>query len=388
MCEPTFGGDWLHILIDAINDNAEIRGPDRYLLELLSGLAEVDRSTRYTICHAPWQKAFHAPDLPANFTTICLRPPRHRIPRVVWHALAFPYWVRRLKPDIVHLPNLIYAPWLGCPVITTVHDLAHFRFPEKFGRFRGRLQRGLIRAALRHSDCAIAVSEFTRGDIGLFTDFPNARVAVVHEGGPPVKRRESGSANGKRFFLYVGVIERSKNVEQLVVEFSDSDRLRELGYELWIAGRPGNAMSRVQRLVSEVGDGRIKLTGFVSQDQLDEFYRTCKAMIFPSLVEGFGLVLLEAMANGAPVIAMDTSVIPEVVGEAGILVDPAEVGGIRRAMERLVGDPALHQELEQKGYERLGCFSWTEAARQTRALYDSVAGGKCDPSNSRRSLLQ
>ncbi len=127
----------MHVLIDAINDNAQVRGPDRYLLGLLSGLAEIDRTTRFTICFAPWQEAFRAPDLPANFTTVCLDPPRHRIPRTLWHSLVFPFWVRRLDPDVVHLPNIIFAPALGRPVVMTVHDLAHFRFPEKFGPLRG-----------------------------------------------------------------------------------------------------------------------------------------------------------------------------------------------------------------------------------------------------------
>jgi len=361
----------MHVLIDAINDNADVRGPDRYLLGLLSGLTEIDRSTRYTICHAPWQKAFHAPALAPNFTTVCLSPPRHRLPRVAWHSTAFPAWVRRLQPDIVHLPNIIFAPWLGCPVVMTVHDLAHFRFPEKFGSVRGRLQRSLIHAALRCADRVIAVSEFTRGDMRRFTAFPDDRVAVVHEGGPAPLRRDAGAAEESRIFLYVGVIERSKNVEQLVVEFSESDLLRSLGYELWIVGRAGNAMPRVQRLVAERGGGRVKLAGFVNQERLEELYRTCTAMVFPSLVEGFGLVLLEAMAYGAPLVAMNTSAVPEVGGNAGILVDPAEGGGLRRAMERLAGDAALRRSLEQRGYERLNTFSWIEAARQTRALYDA-----------------
>lgn len=364
----------MHILIDAINDNAEMRGPDRYLIGLLDGLAEIDRTTRYTVCHAPWQKPFQSLSLPANFNTVCLHPPRHRIPRVAWHAVEFPRWVRQVKPDVAHLPNIIFAPLLGCPVVMTVHDLAHFRFPEKFGPLRGRLQRGLIRAALRGADRAIAVSAFTRDDMRAFTSYPSARTTVIHEGGPAPRHRLAPAPDAERFFLYVGVIERSKNIEQLVGEFCDSEQLRKEGYELRIVGRPGNAMSRVERLVSARSDGRVKLMGFVSQDSLDELYRDCSAMVFPSLVEGFGLVLLEAMAQGAPLIAMNTSAIPEVVGDAGLLVDPADAGGIRRAMERLASDPSYCRELEQRGYRRLGEFSWVEAARQTRLLYDKAAG--------------
>src|SRR5262249_36548239 len=140
--------------------------------------------------------------------------------------------------------------------------------------------------------------------------------------------------------------------------------------------------------VAERGEGRVKLAGFVPDKQLEELYSTCTAMCFPSLVEGFGLVLLEAMAYGARIIAMNTSAIPEVVGDAGILVEPRVPGAIRRAMERLADDAELGTELEKRGYERLSRFSWVEAARQTRALYDRAAGGGHDSSVSRSSLLQ
>jgi glycosyltransferase involved in cell wall biosynthesis len=378
----------MHVLINAINDNATVRGPDRYLLGLLSGLAEIDRRTRYTITYAPWQAAFRAPDLPANFSTVCLNPPRHRIPRVAWHACMFPLEVRRLQPDVVHQPNIIFAPALGRPVIMTVHDLAHFRFPEKFGLMRGWTQRALIRAAFWNVDRAIAVSEFTRGDMSRFTTYPNTRTTVVHEGGPSPRPRGDAAADGKPFFLYVGVIERSKNIEQLIVEFCESDRLRQQDYELLIVGRAGNAMARVARLVAERGEGRVKLTGFVSDDKLEELYGSCQAMVFPSLVEGFGLVLLEAMAHGARVIAMNTSAIPEVVGDAGILVEPNVGGDLRRAMERLADDAELGRELEKRGYEQLARFSWIEAAKQTHALYERAAGGDHAPSDSCRPVLQ
>jgi glycosyltransferase involved in cell wall biosynthesis len=378
----------MHVLINAINDNATVRGPDRYLLGLLSGLAEIDRRTRYTITYAPWQEAFRAPDLPSNFSTVCLNPPRHRIPRVAWHACVFPFQVRRLQPDIVHQPNIIFAPALGRPVIMTVHDLAHFRFPEKFGLMRGWTQRALIRAAFWNVDRAIAVSEFTRGDMDRFTTYPNARTTVVHEGGPSPRPRRDPAASDKPFFLYVGVIERSKNIEQLIVEFCESEKLRQQDYELMIVGRAGNAMARVARLVAERGEGRVKLTGFVSEDRLEELYGTCQAMVFPSLVEGFGLVLLEAMAHGARIIAMNTSAIPEVVGDAGILVEPNVGGDLRRAMERLADDAELGKALEKRGYEQLARFSWIEAAKQTRALYERAAGGDHASSDSRRPVLQ
>jgi glycosyltransferase involved in cell wall biosynthesis len=360
----------MHILIDAINDNEVVRGPDRYLLGLLSGLAEIDGDNFYTLCHAPWQAAFRDVALPDNFRRQCLDPPRGRTARVAWHAFAFPRLARAMAPDLVHLPNIIFAPIWDRPVVMTVHDLAHFHFPEKFGPVRGRAQRLLIRRALRVPRHVIAVSRFTRTDLAKLLGVRSERVHEVHEGAPAarpgVAPREGA---GPPYFLYVGQLERSKNVEGLIEAFSASEALRAAGVELRIVGKPGNAGERIAALTRRLGDPRVKLLGYVPEDRLSELYAGCLAFVFPSLIEGFGLVLLEAMAHGAPVIAMRTSAIPEVVDDAGCLIDPAQPEALRQAMELLHADDGLRQRLRERGYARLKRFSWTEAARSTLAIY-------------------
>lgn len=357
----------MRVLVDGINDNAEPRGPDRYLTGVLEPMARAAPESRFLLCLAPWQRAMARHPWPANVEIVTLEAPRNRWLRVGWHAVAFPLWANRQGADAVFAPNMILLPGLSAPLVMTVHDLAHFRFPEKFGAVKGRLQQIQLRLALKTPRRLIAVSDFTREDLSRFLGISGDRVAVIGEGGPePIPRPPR--APGVPDFLYVGRIEHSKNVPALVDAFLASAALKAAGARLTIVGTPGNAEQDLARRIAEGGDPRVVRAGFVSEERLTELYLTCTAFVFPSLVEGFGLVLLEAMAHGAPVVAMRTGVMPEVVGDAGILVDPDDAPALTRAMERLAAEPALCEDLTRRGYARLGDFSWERAGADTLAL--------------------
>jgi len=362
----------MHIAIDAINFNDRIRGPDRYLVNLLEGLAHERPDHEYTILHAPWQTYFGTLKLPDNFRFVCCHPPRNPILRVLWHVISFPREVRRVAPDLVHLSNVIYTPRLGLPLVMTVHDLAHFRFPEKFGPIKGRLQRWMIRAAGATADRIIAVSEFTRLDLSRFTNSPDEKVRVVLEGGPEPVSAMPPEKSDTEYFLYVGQIERSKNVENMIEAFLDSEELARMGVELWVAGLPGNAAATVQRILEQRSTSRVRLLGYVDDASLPALFGGCLGFVFPSLVEGFGLVVLEAMAYGAPLICSDATVLPEVVGDGGMLVDARGRKALRRAMEQVARDPALREALRRRGRTRLADFSWRRAARETCCVYEEL----------------
>ncbi len=362
----------MRIAIDAINGNERIRGPDRYLIGLLQGLAEIDRDSAYLVFHARWQQHLAQLPLPANFRLIECRAPRGRAARVLWHALVFPRLLAQEAPDVVHLPNVIYMPRVSAPVLMTVHDLAHFRFPGKFGYLRGYGQRALIRRSVRLADRMIAVSQFTRADLGRFTAAEERRIAVILEGGPaPLDARSE--APPRPYFVYVGQVERSKNVEALVEAFAASALLREAGVELHIAGKPANAMPQVARLAARLAPERVKLLGYVEEGALPQLFANALAFVFPSLIEGFGLVLLEAMAFGAPIVASNASVIPEVVGDAALLVDATRHSELQHAMEAVYRQPQLREELRRRGRARLSRFSWREAAGLTLDEYRKLA---------------
>ncbi len=292
---------------------------------------------------------------------------------MLWHAAVFPRIVRRLAPDVVHLPNVIFSPLRPTPVVMTVHDLAHFRFPEKFGRLRARLLRPLIWAAVRLPQRLVAVSEFTRADLARFVGMPPHRTTVIPEGAPEAEATVAHAA-ATPYLLYVGQIERSKNVEALVEAFLRSDVLAAGGVELYLVGTPGNATPAVERIVSANRERsrRIRTLGYVAVDRLPGLYANALAFVFPSLVEGFGLVLLEAMAYGAPVIAMRTAAIPEVVGDAALLLEPGHGEAMQQALESIYTDEGLRDRLRRLGRQRVAEFTWERTARKTFAAFEEL----------------
>ncbi len=352
------------VLINAINDNDTLRGPDRYLLSLVQELGPVAHECTFEICHAPWQKPIIGARLPENMTRVELSPPRNPWVRALWQATQFRQWADSRNADVIFLPNIIYTPFLRTPTVMTIHDLAHFRFPEKFGVIKGRIQRIQIRLALKAPNRLIVVSSFTREDLHRFCRVSGSRVVEIGEGAPEPKYG-SDTASRSAFYLCVGKVERSKNIEHLIDSFARSERLKSAGYRLLIAGAPGNAEGVIQAKIAALADDRVERLGFVSDAQLSELYLNTSALVFPSLVEGFGLVLVEAMAHGAPIIAVNASAVPEVVGGAAVLVDPDDPNGLQHAMERLAEDSTLRNTLSSKGYERVKLHSWRKAAELT-----------------------
>lgn len=349
----------MKILINAINDNAQPRGPDRYLDELLDHMVAANPDLRFDLCTAPWQHHFIEKDYGPSVTCHVMDPPRGAMGRVRWHALRFARLANARAPDVVLLPNYIWTPGLAAPSVVVAHDMLQFRAPDKFGALKALALRRLIRASLRRADHVISVSEFTAGDLQEFARVPARKITVILEGGPSPRPR-SGPAD--MTLLYVGKIERTKNVDLLIQAFAGSQLLQDLNAELVIVGPDGNASGD---LAAQFTQPRVRRMGFVSDAELERLYARCRAFVFPSSAEGFGLVLLEAMACGAPVIAADATSLPEVCGDAAILVPDRDVARLRKAMERVCTSDALAADLQTKGYERLKAFSWDQAARQT-----------------------
>lgn len=362
----------LHVLVNAINDNAHPRGPDRYLTELLAHLVALPDAPLIQLMHAPWQRFFEGVDLGPGGQRREIAAPRSPARRLIWQASAFPRLANASGADVVFLPNLIWTPGLRLPSVITAHDLLHFRTPEKFGRRKAALLRPVIRRALARATRVIAVSAFTAADARRFGRVDENRLSVIPEGGPKPRPRAATPNGGPPLFLYVGKIERTKNVGLLIQAFLASEILAASQAQLVIVGPDGNASADIAPLLA-AGKGRVIRPGFVPEAELEALYAHACGFVFPSTAEGFGLVVLEAMARGAPVIAAAATSLPEVVGEAGLLVPPDDGPALTAAMERLATDPALAPGLTAAGYARLGAFSWERAARDTLAVLQAAA---------------
>jgi glycosyltransferase involved in cell wall biosynthesis len=371
----------LQITIDA----RRIRdfGIGTYIRNLLPALAAADPSIRYALVGFPGDREYFQ-NLPDTFRVHeYVRSDKHRL-----NHLAFPFFLRSLGSDVTHIPLNRIPLFMPRPYVVTIHDISNMHFQISTGLARHlslySFQRGLSRASR-----VIAVSEATRRDVVQQLRIPPERVHLVYNALDPafLKPRPLASAAEETrrileryqihdpYLLYAGHIRPQKNIPRLVEAFAVvRNRLQAdpvfRNLKLLVLGDLISKYPEVRRAVmqSRVED-RVRFLGFVPQDTLRVFYEHAEAFVFPSLYEGFGLAPLEAMSCGAPVITSNTSSLPEVVGDAAVLVNPENVFEIARGILEVLTNPVRRAELVAQGRERARFFSWAEAARQVIDIY-------------------
>jgi glycosyltransferase involved in cell wall biosynthesis len=296
--------------------------------------------------------------------------------------------VDKAELDLFHAIDHNMSPFLRCPSIVTVHDLILLVLR---GPYLGPTAWSWMlahRFAARRARFVVAVSENTKRDVESIWGIPGERVAVVYEGVTPtyhpVEEREvvsavcSGYGIRSPYFLYLGGFDPRKNLYNMLLGFKRFLLATGGDFQLVLCGDAVGFEGYLEDELEEQGLGRnVVLTGFVPEKDLPALYTGATAFLCLSLYEGFGLPLLEAMACGTPVLASRSSSIPEVVGDAGLLVDPLEPGEIAAGMERLAGDGDLASELSSVGRERAAGFRWEKAAASIIELYGrTVKGGE------------
>ncbi len=333
------------IALDATYSQGDsLSGVGLYSREILFGLASAHPEERFEFCYRP-RRGREAEPVPANVRRRLLLPPLGP-----WRAELFHGLNQRL-------PKIPLRR-----AIATFHDLfvmtGEYSTPEFRARFTAQ-----AREAARRADAVIAVSEFTRRQVVDLLGYPADRVFVVHHGArplayPPLPR--------ERLVLHVGAIQARKNIARLVTAFEALDD----SWRLLLAGSFGYGAGEILRHIeSSRAAGRILVPGYVAPEDLAGWYARASIFAFPSLDEGFGMPLLEAMAAGVPIVTSNCSALPEVAGEAALLVDPRDTKALGGALLRLAGDENLRRELIQKGRERTALFTWEKAVRQTWDVY-------------------
>jgi glycosyltransferase involved in cell wall biosynthesis len=267
--------------------------------------------------------------------------------------------------------------------VITIHDLAFLLYPHFLTRKAARYY-GLIDRAVRRADHVIAVSEATKRDIVRLTGTPEHKITVIYEAADsvyaPIRDREVLERIHhkyhlpEKFVLFVGTIEPRKNLPTLIRAYKGLIDDYKAKADLAIVGKQGWLYDDVYHLVEELGlQQRVHFLGRVPAADLIYLYNASQMLVLPSYYEGFGLPPLEAMACGVPVIVSDTSVMPEVVGDAALRVAHEDIEGFTVAMQRLLTDDDLRADMIAKGHKRVKCFSWERAARETLAVYEKVA---------------
>ena len=367
----------MRIGIDAHAIGAQQGGNETYIRNLITSLAEIDQENQYTLyfnragAARAWEGRYQ------NFAVRLLPPPTPfvRVP------VALSYELRRRPVDLLHV-QFTAPPFCPVPVVATIHDLAFEHLPETFTR-RGRMQLRLtVRWTAARAARIATVSEFSRDDLIRTYGLAPEKVAVTLNGVEPhftTRPRADGEAAGIRrrfgisrdYFLAVGSLQPRKNLIRLLRAYqtvreewgSDPPQLVLVGRPLWLYRE---IFSEIER---QPWAADVIATGYVEDEELAALYRAARVFVYPSLFEGFGLPPLEAMACGAPVVTSRVSSLPEVTGEAALLIDPYCVGEIAAAMIAAGRDDKLRARLRAAGPERARLFSWRAAAERTLALY-------------------
>lgn len=303
---------------------------------------------------------------------------------VFWLQWSLPWKLRSLKADLVHAPAFL-SPWFApCPVVLNVLDTIYLLRPADFD-FKWRLYaRFLIPFGVRRAAAIVTLSDFSKNQIVEKYRVPRERINVIYPAPDPRFKPQSNDACAAikqkyglddSFCLFVGLLEKRKNVVELVKAMARL-RNRDIRMQLVLVGPPGTAASAVEQAIAENRLDNVRHLGFVPAEDLPSLYASARLLVFPSLLEGFGVPLLEAMASGTPIVAVPCPPIPEVVGDAALLASGTDAEALAEAMARVVTNAELAGQLGSKGLARVKQFSLARMAEQTAALYERVLASR------------
>ncbi len=322
----------------------------------------------------PWGELLPAVTVPVNA--------RNRVQWALGEQSALVLAASRARVDLVHSLASTAPAWGRFRRVVTVHDLIYARYPEAHTGLRGRGMRVLVPLAARHSDRVIALSEYGREDLVRLLAVDSQRIDVVPQGHGAARRvaplepaatRSRFGLGSRRIVLSLSAKRPHKNLSALIAALARiTPERRPLlvlpGYVTWHEAE----LREVARRAGVAED--VRFLGWITEDEVEGLWALSEAFVFPSLYEGFGLPVLEAMERGVPVACSNASCLPEVAGDAALLFDPADEAAIAAAIERLMSDSAEADRLRAAGRQRAATFTWERTARLTLASYERALG--------------
>jgi glycosyltransferase involved in cell wall biosynthesis len=298
--------------------------------------------------------------------------------------LGFPVCAIKDSLSLFH-SQYVLPPFIPCKSVLTIHDILFESHPEFFPEVHRRLLKFFIPFSAKRADRIISVSEFTKKQIIQYYGVPEEKITVIYEGASdkftPIKDKDlifsilNKHGIKKKYILFVGRIEPRKNIAGLLKAFDYVKKRVKKDLCLVIVGNQDKIFQE-KELFNKIKELQLEsdviFTGGVSEDDLSVLYNGAEILVYPAFAEGFGLPVLEAMACGTPVITSDTTSLPEVTGDAAILINPNSYEEIGESLDRLLNNHILRKELSEKGVKRSQKFSWTEAAKKTIEVYREV----------------
>ncbi len=372
---------------------AQRTGTERYALEIIRHLLALPAAQRYQwrlyVDEMPSADTFGEATSQANVSVRLL--PRQRL----WTHRTLARELRQQRPDLLFVPAHVLpftVPMLlrsgaSPPSVVTIHDLGYHLFPQAHSWF----QRFYLPLSTRWSawaaDAVVTVSAATSADLQRLYGVDCDKITVVHEAPTLLPVSDDPSANGLEagspiykhlpalYGLYLGTLHPRKNLPRLLQAYAQLRARQTVPWSLVLAGAPGRQATELALLAQRLGiEQFVHFLGYVEERELAALYQGAHLFLFPSLFEGFGLPVLEAQFYGVPVMTANNSSLPEIAGDAALLVDPTDVDALADAMLRLSEDETLRQQLIAAGHENVKRFSWEKAAQETMAVFEKVLG--------------
>ncbi|MEM8930424.1 MAG: glycosyltransferase family 1 protein [Acidobacteriota bacterium] len=357
-------------------------GIGTYIRNLVRELAELDRENRYFLLTGPQGKSA-LQDLPDNFEIVLHHSPVYSL-RELW---ATSFQLKRLGIDLYHATHYVLPLWLPCRTVVTIHDIIHLLYPEYLpNRLAHLYAEGMIRRGVQRGDRVITVSHNTRSDLRDYFGIEGRRLEVVYNGIERAFHDElSTDARDRKlkqlgldagYLLFVGNPKPHKNLDRVVRAYARAVELGDIDAPLVCVGDKGGIESRVRQRAEQLGIGdRVLLPGVVAQEVLPAIYQGARLFLYPTLYEGFGLPVVEAMASNVPVLTSKTSALQEIAAGYAHLVDPLDIESMAEGIVRILGDEEYHRSLARSGKRRSRDFDWRRAAERTHEIYRLALGG-------------
>jgi glycosyltransferase involved in cell wall biosynthesis len=339
-----------------------VGGTEIYLRSLLAALAELDQANQYFIFTNRETGADLAP-VQANFTLV----PQgvravNRPARLLWEQTMLPLAARRLRLDVLLNPGFTAPVLCPCPQVTVFHDLQHKRHPEYFRWFDLPFWNLFLYASIRVSRSIVAISEATAKDLRRFYRLPEGKIRIVPSGVDPVFFSLAAHRRPENFLLAVSTLHPHKNLDGLLRAFAEF-RKEQADYRLIVCGMHGFFTGELHNLRDQLSLGEsVAFPGWIPREDVYDLFTRASAFVYPSLFEGFGLPVLEALAAGVPTACSAVEPMDSIAADAALKFDPRNTAEIAGAMRRLVTDDTLRLRLAKAGPRRAAEFSWRTTA--------------------------
>lgn len=355
-------------------------GIGTYVRQLVAHLAEIDGENRYVLLSRTSAKEFPL-ELPENFHVLHERAPVYSVRELV----ALSWQLFRLKVDLYHSTHYVLPAAVPCPVVATIHDIIHLLYPEFLpSRLAFFYAQRMIRRTLSRGDRIIAVSKNTKADLARYFQVDGAKIQVVYNGVDDSFRQRLPAEDVDRwlqrleierpYLLFVGnAAKPHKNLDNVIQAFAKARKRQPFAGKLVCVGDRGPATYKLEQRAQQLGVGeQVVMLGHVAGEALPALYQGATLFLYPTLYEGFGLPVIEAMASGVPVITSDTSALKEIAEGHAHLVDPLDVGAIAEAIGQCMADPEHRASLSRLGLRRAETFQWRRTAERTLEIYGSA----------------